>query len=199
MLHWKWPIAYISLFVSLGLFPDAADAGLETGVAYGFGQLQQFPVMQGSTALKFRLALPIQPLAATLDLESRSQALAPNRLYVYETSGLALGLMANFGWLRMGSTVSGQWFRQITTDVPSTNTLKFANSLGFLVEPYVAIAPPFARLGNAQIEISLHHPFLNGVDPAISPRVMVTLWNTVSHNSGKPAEVPNPTSGDERD
>ncbi|MEB3327759.1 MAG: hypothetical protein VKQ33_00840 [Candidatus Sericytochromatia bacterium] len=112
-----------------------------------------------------------------LGLTSRGQVLAPGRTYVFETTGLKGDAGLVVGPLRAGLGVELALLNQIIGE--PGGTMRWHRGAGFVAEPYVGVMLPGGGLRGATFELSAHYPLPQlRVDPAMGPRVMLTMWLT---------------------
>ena len=143
--------------------------------------------IQSGSALTYRSAAFTPWTEWAVGLGSRSQVLAPDRSYVFETSGLKLDGGLLLGPVRAGMGLELAWLRQILAE--PGNTLRFHTGGGFIAEPYVGVMLPWPRLGDTTLELSVHYPLPQlKLDPALGPRVMLTLWADGDDEDAESAE-----------
>ncbi|MEB3196930.1 MAG: hypothetical protein VKP62_06970 [Candidatus Sericytochromatia bacterium] len=161
-----------------------ALASSSFGASFGFsqadsGNLARFDTLHGSSAFRYRWGALTPFTDFGLGLVSRSQTLSPDRTYVFETAGGSVDASLRLGPVRLGSALELAWLRQIVADTAQAGTLRFHNGAGFLLEPYLGFQFTPDPRKDLTLELSVHYPVplpQMRVDPAIGPRVMLTMW-----------------------
>lgn len=174
--------ALVAVAVMTAAAAPPASAASSIGVSVGAGKLEpaspwSFDAYQQTSNFRFRFDAGSPYTELMVGLVNRAQTLAPSKQYVFETSGLSLAAGAHYGFVRAGLGLEAAWIRQIVMDPGTPGTLRFHSGGGFIVEPYAGVILPFMKTEVTEIELSLHYPVaVNTVDPAIGPRLLLTLW-----------------------
>lgn len=117
---------------------------------------------------------------AMLGFTTRSQAIDPTQTYAIESFGINAGLGAQAWFLRAGVMTELAWLKRV---VQNQGKLSFQHAPGFLVEPYVGTVLPFFQTPFTTLDARVYVPLGTLApnlawlgDPALGPRVMVSLW-----------------------
>ena len=175
--------ALVAIAVMCAAGAPPASAASSIGVSVGATKMGPaagpwtFDALQQTSNFRLRFDAGSPYTEVMFGLVNRAQALAPSKAYVFETSGLSFSAGGRFGWVRAGAALEAAWIRQILVDPAAPGTLRFHNGGGFILEPYVGVLLPVLKTEVTELELSVHYPVaLNSVDPAIGPRLLLTLW-----------------------
>lgn len=174
--------ALVAVAVMVAATAPPATAASSIGVSVGATKMGPagpwtFDALQQTSNFRLRFDAGSPYTELMFGFVNRTQALAPSKAYVFETSGLSVSAGARYGFLRAGVGLEAAWLRQILVDAANPSTLRFHNGGGFILEPYVGVLLPVLKTEVTELELSIHYPVgLNSVDPAIGPRMLLTLW-----------------------
>jgi hypothetical protein len=177
--------------LALPLAATPAQAGA-FGASYGVGITEPIALTnptayQQGSGFSYRASALTPWTEWGIGLTSRGEVLAPDRTYIFETTGLKAdaGLVA--GPLRAGLGLELALLGQVVGE--PGGTMRWHRGAGFVAEPYVGLMLPGLSLRGATVELSAHYPLPQlRVDPALGPRLMLTMWLSDSDDEEEAAD-----------